>query len=69
MLDLLDNNEKEVLFMLIQGHNFCGISELCYINYNEFKKIKQSIFKKLSIKRSTEILIALLQHGINVEEI
>ncbi len=69
MLEDLTENEKEIMFLLIQGHNFNGISDFLEIDYPTFIILKKSIFKKLKISRMTEILGLLLQQGIAPEEI
>ena len=69
MLEDLTENEKEIMFLLIQGHNFDGISDFLEIDYPTFIILKKSIFKKLKISRTTEILGLLLQQGFNPDEI
>ena len=69
MLETLSDNEKEIMFLLIQGHNFNGISDFLEIDYPTFIILKKSIFKKLKISRTTEILGLLLQQGIAPDEI
>ena len=61
MLEILSDNEKEIMFLLAQGHNFNGILD--------FVGLKKSLFKKLHISRTTEILGLLLQQGFNPDEI
>ena len=69
MLEILSDNEKEIMFLLIQGHNFNGILDFVGIDYATFIALKKSLFKKLHISRTTEILGLLLQQGIAPEEI
>ena len=69
MFENLTENEKEIMFLLIQGHNFNGILEFVEIDYPTFILLKKSLFKKLHISRTTEILGLLLQHGFNPDEI
>ena len=57
------------MFLLIQGHNFNGILEFVGIDYPTFILLKKSLFKKLHISRTTEILGLLLQQGFNPDEI
>lgn len=56
MLEILTEQEKEIATMLMQGQNYRVICEWIGINYKEYLKIKKSIFKKLNIKRVTQIL-------------
>lgn len=64
MLSELTFEEKEIMFMLIQGQNFNEISTYMSIDYKKYKNIKKSLFKKLQITKITEILKVLLQKGI-----
>lgn len=64
MLDLLTDTEKEIMYMLIQGQNFNGISDFIGIDYQEYITLKKSIFKKLHITRITQILPLLLSNGL-----
>ena len=63
MLEDLTENEKEIMFLLIQGHNFNGISDFLEIDYPTFIILKKSIFKKLKITRIIQILPLLLKNG------
>lgn len=69
MFENLTENEKEIMFLLVQGHNFNGILEFVGIDYPTFISLKKSLFKKLHISRTTEILGLLLQQGFNPDEI
>ncbi|CCY24407.1 unknown [Brachyspira sp. CAG:484] len=69
MLEDLTENEKEIMFLLVQGHNFNGILDFVGIDYPTFIALKKSLFKKLKISRTTEILGLLLQQGFNPDEI
>lgn len=60
MLETLSDNEKEIMFLLAQGHNFNGILDFVGIDYPTFIALKKSLFKKLHISRTTEILGLLL---------
>ncbi len=69
MFENLTENEKEIMFLLAQGHNFNGILDFVGIDYPTFIALKKSLFKKLKISRTTEILGLLLQQGFNPDEI
>ena len=69
MLEILSEDEKEVMLLIIQGRNFDGISQMCAIDYKTYNKIKKSVFIKLNINGMNKILTALLQRGILPEEI
>ncbi|MBE7713774.1 MAG: hypothetical protein E7Z87_08520 [Cyanobacteria bacterium SIG26] len=53
--------EKEILLMLISGHNSRTITQWFGLEQKQYLKIKQSVFKKLGISRSIQILQALLK--------
>ena len=63
MLEDLTENEKEIMFLLIQGHNFNGISDFLEIDYPTFIILKKYMFKKLKITRIIQILPQLLNNG------
>ena len=42
MLEDLTENEKEIMFLLIQGHNFNGISQICVIDYSTYVRLRKS---------------------------
>lgn len=52
----LTEQEKEIALMLMQGQNCRTICEWFGIDYKEYVKIKKNIFKKLNIKRVTQLL-------------
>ncbi len=64
MIDKLTEEEKDVMLLLIQGHNFQGVSAFLGIDYLVYIKIKKSIFKKLHITKIIQILPLLLQNGL-----
>ena len=45
MLETLSDNEKEIMFLLAQGHNFNGIIDFVGIDYPTFIALKKSLFK------------------------
>ena len=47
MIDKLTEEEKDVMLLLIQGHNFQCVTAFLGIEYLVYIKIKKSIFKKL----------------------
>lgn len=69
MIEALTEIEKEVMFLLIQGQNFNGISSWMRIDYSGYIKIKKSIFRKMKIKRSAQLLYALIQNGVVFEDL
>ena len=63
MFENLTENEKEIMFLLVQGHNFNGILEFVGIDYPTFIALKKSLFKKLHISRVIQILPLLIKDG------
>ena len=45
MMDLLTDKEKEIMFLLIQGHNFKGISDYTGIDYSTLVILKNRYLK------------------------
>lgn len=64
MLEDLTENEKEIMFLLIQGHNFNGISQICVIDYSTYVRLRKSLLKKLCIRKITQILPKLIENGL-----
>lgn len=52
----LTEQEKEIAFMLMQGQNCRTICEWLGIDYREYVKINKSVFRKLGIRRITQLL-------------
>lgn len=69
MIEALTETEKEVMFLLIQGQNFNGISSWMHIDYSDYIKIKKSIFRKIKVKRSAQLLYALIKNGVIFEDL
>lgn len=69
MFKALSQDEKELMFLIIQGHNFNGITEWLSIDYSEYLTIKRSLLKKLHVKRITQILSVALLNGLNIDEL
>lgn len=70
MLEILTDSEKEVVTLIIQGHNFNGISQHCNMDYNSYNRIKKSVFHKFNINNMNKLLGYLIQNNdILLEEI
>lgn len=48
MFEALSQDEKELMFLIIQGHNFNGITEWLSIDYSKYLTIKRSLLKKIT---------------------
>ena len=68
MLETLTPKETEVLYMLIRGQNYRGITDWLGLDYNEFVKLKKSIFKKLNVTRMNELIYVIWNANL-LEEI
>lgn len=68
MIELLTETEKEMMYMLIRGQNYKGISLWLCIDYSEYVKLKKSILKKMNVKRITQLLLVLINENIPNDE-
>lgn len=59
MLETLTPKETEVLYMLIRGQNYREITDWLGLDYNEYVKLKRSIFKKLNVTRMNELIYVI----------
>ena len=59
MLETLTPKETEVLYMLIRGQNYRGITDWLGLDHNEYVKLKRSIFKKLNVTRMNELIYVI----------
>lgn len=66
---LATSNPDNKSDLIIQGHNFNGITEWLSIDYSEYLTIKRSLLKKLHVKRITQILSVALLNGLNIDEL
>ena len=69
MFNSLTDIEKEVVLLIIQGHNFNGISQMCAIDYKTYNKLKKSAFTKLNTNSMNKLLCNLFKQGILPDEI
>ncbi len=68
MIESLTKSEKEMMYMLIRGQNYNGISLWMCIDYSEYVKLKKSILKKMNVKRITQLLLVLINENIPNDE-
>lgn len=69
MLEALNDIEKEIMFLLIRGQNFSGISQWLDISYSDYVKYKKSLLQKLGIRRVIQILPKVLECGLQNDDI
>ncbi len=56
--------EKDIMQLLIEGHNAREITDWLAIDYIQYKKSKNKILKELKITRITQILPAAINLGL-----
>lgn len=64
MFERLNDRERELLVLLLQGQTFQGISEWLCIDYVSYVKNKRSLLRKLGVKRITELLYRVIENGL-----
>ena len=67
MNNLLTKSEKNLMHLLIQGHNYQGISMWMDLDYLQYIKIKKSLLKKLKVNRVTQLITYLTESGTDWE--
>jgi len=55
LLDDLSNREKEILNLILMGHSYQRMAELCYLSPHTVKTHIRNIFKKLQVQSRAEI--------------
>ncbi|MBP3923817.1 hypothetical protein J6E39_01070 [bacterium] len=60
----LTDEERNVMQLLIEGYDARDIIDWLCIDYEQYKKFKNCIFKKLKINRITQILPTALKNGL-----
>ena len=64
MKEKLTPMELEVMCLLAEGMDCYGICDCLDIEYCEYKKLKNSVLKKLGIKKITQILATAINIGL-----
>lgn len=59
-IDKLSVREKEVFQLLVSGKTLAEISEILGIKYNTVAEHYKSIYKKLGVKKRSELIIRFL---------
>jgi len=60
----LTNREKELLNLMIEGHNYKTIAEKTYISYDTVRTHVRHIYKKLHVACRNEAIMKAIQHGV-----
>jgi len=61
----LSNREKELLRLMVEGHDYKTIAEKSYISYETVRTHVKNIYKKLHVASRSEAVMKAIQHGLN----
>lgn len=60
----LSNREKEILSLMVDGHNYRGIAEKTFISYETVRTHIKHIYKKLHVASRAEAILKAIQQGL-----
>lgn len=60
----LSEREKEILLMMVEGHNFKAIAEKAFISYETVRTHVKKIYKKLHVASRSEAIMKARQQGL-----
>ena len=60
----LTNREKELLHLMIGGHNYKTIAERTFISYDTVRTHVKHIYQKLHVASRNEAVMKAIQHGL-----
>lgn len=61
----LSEREKEILQLMVQGHNFKNIADQSFISYETVRTHVKHIYKKLHVVSRSEAILKAIHHGLN----
>lgn len=61
----LSEREKNILQLMVQGHNYKTIAEKAFISYETVRTHVKHIYKKLHVASRSEAVMKAIQHGLN----
>ena len=61
----LSEREKNILQLMVQGHNYKAIAEKAFISYETVRTHVKHIYKKLHVASRSEAVMKAIQHGLN----
>ena len=64
---LLSEREKEILQLMVQGHNYKTIAEKSFISYETVRTHVKHIYKKLHVASRSEAIMKAIQQGFSVK--
>ncbi|MEO7306138.1 MAG: response regulator transcription factor [Ferruginibacter sp.] len=61
----LSEREKEMLHLMVEGHNYKTIAERSFISYETVRTHVKHIYKKLHVASRSEAINKAIQHGLS----
>jgi DNA-binding NarL/FixJ family response regulator len=61
----LSDREKELLRMMVEGHDYKTIAEKAFISYETVRTHVKHIYSKLHVASRSEAVMKAIQHGLN----
>ena len=61
----LSDREKELIHLMIEGHDYKAIAEKTFISYETVRTHVKHIYKKLHVASRSEAVMKAIQHGLN----
>ncbi len=61
----LSEREKELLKMMVEGHDYKTIADRAFISYETVRTHVKHIYKKLHVASRSEAVMKAIQHGLN----
>ncbi len=61
----LSEREKELLHLMVEGHNYKDIAEKAFISYETVRTHVKHIYKKLHVASRSEAVMKAMQHGLS----
>ncbi|MFI5188019.1 MAG: response regulator [Chitinophagales bacterium] len=61
----LSDREKEILHLMVEGHNYKAIAEKLFISYETVRTHVKHIYKKLHVASRSEAIMKAIQHGLS----
>lgn len=61
----LSDREKELLHLMVEGHNYKTIAEKSFISYETVRTHVKHIYKKLHVASRSEAVMKAIQHGLS----
>lgn len=62
---LLSDREKELLKLMVEGHNYKDIAEKAFISYETVRTHVKHIYKKLHVASRSEAVMKAIQQGLS----